>query len=133
MSAAAPVAAGHGLEVRLYSPGGPEWQAFAESLRQAPPPPPDQGEEEYLRHLVDHGRAVQVAADYLVHTEALDDLLGRLRERFAAQPELSFAEFRELSGLTRKLGIPMLEYLDQAGWTTRTGDVRVAGPRFDET
>ena len=111
----------------------PGLQAFAESLRDAPPPPPDQGEEEYLRHLVDHGRAVAVASDYLVHVAALEELLQRLRERFAAQPELSFAEFRDLSGLTRKLGIPMLEYLDQAGWTTRTGDVRVAGPRFEST
>jgi len=110
----------------------PGLEEFADLVRQAPPPPEGQGEEEYLRHLVDHGRAVQVASDYLVHTTARDGLLAGLREHFAAQPELAFAEFRELSGLTRKLGIPLLEHLDQTGWTTRTGDVRVAGPRFED-
>ena len=43
--------------------------------------------------------------------------------------ELAFATFRELSGLTRKLGIPMLEYLDQTGVTVRKGDVRRGRPR----
>ena len=56
-----------------------------------------------------------------------------MRAHFAREPELTFAQFRELSGLTRKLGIPMLEYLDQAGYTVRTGDVRRPGPRLEET
>jgi len=114
---------------------GLEWpgtDAFAERVRQAPPPPPDQGEEEYLRHLVDHGRAIAIASDYHVHRDAREALLAQLRARFAAEPELTFADFRELSGLTRKLGIPMLEHLDQAGFTLRRGDVRVAGPHLGE-
>ena len=118
--------------LRSFGLHWPGLEAFADSLASAVPPPPDQGEEEYLRYLTDHGRAVQIASDYLVHATALDDLLASLRARFDGQPELVFAEFRELSGLTRKLGIPMLEYLDHAGWTTRTGDVRVPGPKFDE-
>ena len=72
-----------------------------------------------------------VASDYLVHADALADLLARLRERFAAVPELTFGEFLELSGLTRKLGIPMLEYLDQSEYTVRRGDIRVAGSRLE--
>lgn len=115
---------------------GLEWpglDGFAEKVRQAPPPPRDQGEEEYLRHLTDHGRAVAVAPDYLVHREARAALLGRVREHFATAGELTFAGFRELSGLTRKLGIPMLEHLDQLGITRRRGDVRVAGPGLEET
>jgi len=52
----------------------------------------------------------------------------RLRAHFGAEPELTFARFRELSGLSRKLGIPMLEHLDQAGLTVRIGDNRRAGP-----
>ncbi len=115
---------------------GLQWpgiDAFGDTLSSAPPPPPDQGEEEYLRHLTDHGKAAQITSDYIVHAAALDGLLTQLRQHFASRGELSFAEFRELSGLSRKLGIPMLEYLDHTGWTTRTGDVRVAGPKFDET
>lgn len=110
----------------------PGLSAFGESVRHAPPPPAGQGEEEYLRHLVDQGRAVQIASDYLVHRDAIAELVAKLRRHFGGQRELTFAEFRELSGLSRKLGIPMLEHLDQTGRTSRTGDARVAGPSLQE-
>jgi selenocysteine-specific elongation factor len=83
---------------------------------------------EVARHLLDHGQATAINNDYLVATAAREDLVARLRERLAGGGEMSFGEFRELSGLTRKLGIPMLEHLDQAGVTERDGDVRRAGP-----
>ena len=83
---------------------------------------------EVARHLVDHGHAVAINNEYLVAADAWGDLQGKLRDHFARETELAFAVFRELSGLTRKLGIPMLEYLDQTGVTVRKGDIRVAGP-----
>ena len=82
---------------------------------------------EVVRHLVDRGEAVAIANEYIVSTTAFADLLDRLRAGFAVAPEMAFGEFRELSGLTRKLGIPMLEYLDDRNYTVRRGDVRVAG------
>ena len=85
---------------------------------------------EALRHLVDHRRAVQVGSDYYVHVQAQQALLTGLRHFFAEQDDLSFAQFRELSGLTRKLGIPLLEHLDNSGVTERAGDVRHRGPRL---
>ena len=87
-------------------------------------------EEEYLKYLSEHGRAVQIASDYFVHADAFTRLVGSVRDHFAAAEELSFADFRELSGLTRKLGIPTLEYLDQAGYTKRCGDLRQAGAQL---
>jgi selenocysteine-specific elongation factor len=83
---------------------------------------------EVARWLVDHGRAVPIAGDYLVAAGARAALVAKLRAHFAREPELTFSGFRELSGLTRKLGIPMLEYLDQSGVTERDGDLRRAGP-----
>jgi selenocysteine-specific elongation factor len=83
---------------------------------------------EVLRHLADHGLAVAVNNEYFVHVEAMAGLLATLRSHFAQEDELVFGRFRELSGLTRKLGIPMLEYLDESGLTVRDGDVRRAGP-----
>ena len=50
----------------------------------------------------------------------------------AGGDELAFGTFRELSGLTRKLGIPMLEHLDETGRTRRDGDVRRAGPNLED-
>ena len=84
--------------------------------------------QEVIRHLVDHGQAVAVNNDYHVAVSAREELLSRLRRYFAKEEELPFAQFRELSGLTRKLGIPLLEHLDQMGVTVRSGDVRRPGP-----
>ena len=125
------VLAGHGLQ-------WPGLTVFAEQPADTPAGGAANGSgggtgskpEDYLKYLVDRGRAVQIASDYYVHSEHLADLVAKLRTHFAGHPELSFAGFRDLSGLTRKLGIPMLEYLDQTGLTVRTGDVRVAGPRL---
>ncbi len=83
---------------------------------------------EVVRHLVDHDRLVSISNEFYVPSVAMDGLLDKLREHFVANSEMLFAEFRELSGLTRKLGIPMLEYLDQSGRTVRVGDSRQAGP-----
>jgi len=83
---------------------------------------------EVVHHLVDHGRLVSISNEYFVPPTALEGLLAKLRAQFAANDEMVFAEFRKLSGLTRKLGIPMLEFLDQSGRTVRIGDARRAGP-----
>jgi selenocysteine-specific elongation factor len=88
----------------------------------------DYREEEFLRHLVDRGHAVQIASDYYVHVDAWTDLMAVLRGFFLTEQALTFARFRELTGLSRKLGIPLLEYLDQMGVTVRVGDERRAGP-----
>jgi len=87
---------------------------------------------EVQRHLVDHGHAVPINNEYIVASAAWRELLKKLREVFAAEPEMAFATFREASGLTRKLGIPMLEFLDQTGMTVRKGDIRVAGPSLED-
>jgi len=88
--------------------------------------------DELLRHLHERGRAVQVSPDYHVHRESLDRILADLRRYFAQEATINFAKFRELTGLSRKLGIPMLEHLDAAGITRRDGDVRRPGPRLEE-
>ncbi|MCB1151911.1 SelB C-terminal domain-containing protein, partial [bacterium] len=88
--------------------------------------------DEWIRHLTDRGDAVAVAPDFVVSAAAFADLRARLAAWFDANATLEFGQFRELSGLTRKLGIPMLETLDRIGWTRREGDVRTAGPRLNE-
>ncbi len=107
---------------------GPVWPGLDELAGALPADAPKA--DEFLRHLLDRGRAVTVAEDYFVHRDALADLAALLRGHFAGEDALNFATFRELTGLSRKLGIPMLEYLDQTGITRRDGDVRRAGPRL---
>ena len=113
-------------ELKAYGLNWPGLDALAEAL----PALEQDGltAVEAVRHLADHGLAVAVNNEYYVHAEAMQELVGKLREHFATDSEMSFAAFREVSGMTRKLGIPMLEYLDEHGVTVRQGDVRHAGP-----
>jgi selenocysteine-specific elongation factor len=124
------------LELKAFGldwPGLDSWAAASSVFRAAATDPAlkDCKPAEVQKHLVDHGYAVPINNDYIVAAEAWRGLLGKLGDHFAAAPEMAFATFRELSGLTRKLGIPMLEYLDQTGVTVRRGDMRVAGPALE--
>jgi selenocysteine-specific elongation factor len=40
-------------------------------------------------------------------------------------PRLDVASFKDLTGVSRKYAIPLLEYLDRERVTKRVGDVRV--------
>jgi len=64
----------------------------------------------------------------LVHRESLDQLAARLREGWPPGAPLEVADFKRLTGLTRKHAIPLLEYLDSAGVTRRSGTARKLSP-----
>jgi selenocysteine-specific elongation factor len=134
MSAAITATIGELRAFGLNWPGMDNWAAASPAFKSAKGDPAlrEFKSPEVQRHLVDQGHAVPINNDYLVAAEAWNDLLGKLRAFFSAEAELAFSTFRELSGLTRKLGIPMLEYLDQTGVTVRKGDIRVAGPALED-
>jgi selenocysteine-specific elongation factor len=81
--------------------------------------------------LVDQGRLARIKEDMYFSSTALSGLKSQVLEYFATRPELGPQEFRELTGLTRKFAIPLLEYLDKEKVTIRVGDKRV--PRGGRT
>jgi len=69
---------------------------------------------------------VRVAADLVFHRTALErvrQLLAGFKKQRAAR--MSVPAFKELTGITRKYAIPLLEYLDRERVTRRDGDERV--------
>jgi selenocysteine-specific elongation factor len=62
-----------------------------------------------------------------VATATRDDVAARVRQYFAEKPEMTPADFKEITGLSRKGAIPWLEWLDKNKLTKRVGDVRRAG------
>ena len=68
---------------------------------------------------------MKVKNDIFYTPEALagieEVLVGYLREK----GEIAPAEFREITGLSRKFMIPVLEYFDSRRVTMRLGDKRV--------
>lgn len=78
--------------------------------------------------LLDAGRVVRVREDLFFHRQALERLATALRDYAARhEPErlIEVAAFKELSGVSRKYAIPLLEYFDRERITRRAGDRRV--------
>jgi selenocysteine-specific elongation factor len=78
--------------------------------------------------LLDAGALVRVREDLYFHRAALERLVAALRE-YAAQhaPDrlIDVAAFKDLSGVSRKYAIPLLEYFDRERVTRRAGDRRL--------
>jgi len=73
-------------------------------------------------YLVKKGPLVRLPGGWLIAREAVEDVVTRLRA--SGKQTLEVPEFKEMFGLTRRLAIPLLEYLDGAKVTRRVGDKR---------
>ncbi len=71
------------------------------------------------------GILIRVKDDMYYHTDALAALQGQLMDWFATNEDIGPNEFRELTGLSRKYVIPLLEYFDRERVTMRVADRRV--------
>jgi selenocysteine-specific elongation factor len=68
---------------------------------------------------------IKISEDLVFHSVALDDLRRRMAEEKEKSPRIDIARFKDLTGVTRKYAIPLLEYLDREHVTKRVGDERV--------
>jgi selenocysteine-specific elongation factor len=80
--------------------------------------------ERVSRVLVSEG-ALRRVGEALVLGEALDALKAEVRRRWAPGARLDVGAFKELTRLSRKYVIPLLEYLDREKVTRRSGADRV--------
>ncbi len=84
---------------------------------------------DHLALLVRDGSAMRVSADIFYDRSTLDDIRQKLMEYLQAKGEIMPAEFRDLTGLSRKFMIPLLELFDNEKLTIRVGDKRVLRKR----
>jgi len=68
---------------------------------------------------------VKLSDELVFHHTALEDLRRRLQAEKAKSERIDVARFKDLTGVSRKYAIPLLEYLDRERVTRRVGDVRV--------
>jgi selenocysteine-specific elongation factor len=108
--------------------------AFASAGLQVPPvkevlaklPIEAKRAERLLQILMREKTLVRVSLELIFHRQALAQLKERLTGFKKSKGErISVPAFKELSGITRKYAIPLLEYLDRERVTRRTGDDRV--------
>ena len=62
--------------------------------------------------------------------------MGNLKEklvaRLAAEGEIDTPAFKDMTGLSRKFSIPLLEYFDKIKVTIRVGDKRLLREKQDQ-
>jgi selenocysteine-specific elongation factor len=79
-------------------------------------------------YMVRQGTAARVGKERYYDRAALERLRDDIVEEVGRLGRASPAELRARTGLTRKYLIPVLEWLDGAGFTLRDGDARRLGP-----
>lgn len=72
-----------------------------------------------LSHLTEKKKIVKGKDGFILHSRWLEEIVERLRS--SGKKELTVADFKALTGLSRKYAIPLLELLDEMGVTRRKG------------
>jgi selenocysteine-specific elongation factor len=82
--------------------------------------------EKLLQILLRENVLVRVSPELIFHTEALQKIASLLKSYKTSKGErIGVPSFKDLTGVTRKYAIPLLEYLDRQRLTRRAGDERV--------
>ena len=116
-----------GKLAQLLAAGGiepPTIKDLADSTRSS-----EKEVRDHLALLVRDGLVVRVSSDIFYDHGALDSIRQKLLRHLQQKGDIIPAEFRELTGLSRKFMIPLLECFDNEKLTLRVGDKRVLRKR----
>jgi selenocysteine-specific elongation factor len=108
-------------EIRRAGLSVPSPAELAQDLKLTPPSVKDLIEVMVYREIL-----VKISDDIFIHRDHFRGLEEKIREHLARTGELSVPDFKDLTGLSRKYTIPVLEHFDRSGLTLRVGDKRVA-------
>lgn len=86
--------------------------------------------EQLLNLWVEDTLLVRIGEGLYFTANAMDEARKRCLELLNEQGSATMADLRDAWGVTRKYAVPLCEYLDSVGVTTRNGDLRTAGDRI---
>jgi selenocysteine-specific elongation factor len=107
-----------------------EAQELLERLRSAGMQPPAVEPTPALRLLLKRGDAVALGERLFASREAAENVLDEIKSVCRESGEISLAGLRDRLGTSRKYAQAWLEYSDEGGVTSRTGEVRVLTRRY---
>jgi selenocysteine-specific elongation factor len=79
---------------------------------------------EILMHMLEQGTLVKVKEDLYFHTSVIDNLKNRLVSYLKTNGKITTPQFKEMTGVSRKYMIPLIEYFDSTKVTIRVEDIR---------
>ncbi len=68
---------------------------------------------------------IKISEELVFHQSALLDLRHKIAALKTTAPKIDVARFKDMTGVSRKYAIPLLEYLDRERVTRRVGDERM--------
>jgi selenocysteine-specific elongation factor len=83
------------------------------------------GGRDVLETMVKDGTLIKVKEDLYFHTKAIEDLRGRLIDFIHRKGDITTSELKNITGVSRKYTIPLIEYFDKIQLTVRIGDKRI--------
>jgi selenocysteine-specific elongation factor len=75
-------------------------------------------------HMLEEGALVKVKDDLYFHRQVIEDLKTGLVSYLKAHGEITTPQFKEMTGVSRKYTIPLIEFFDATKVTIRIGDIR---------
>jgi selenocysteine-specific elongation factor len=82
--------------------------------------------DEFLHAVIREGRLEKVGRDLVYLPTQIDEIASKL---LSLGDGFTVAEFRDAMGVSRRQAVPLLEWLDAHGWTSRRGDTRSVRPQ----
>lgn len=74
--------------------------------------------------LIEQGQLIKVKEDMFFAKASVDELVEKITRYFDNAKEMHPSDFKDVTGLSRKFAIPILEWLDKEKITVRVGDNR---------
>jgi len=108
-----------------------------EALRKADLQPPssrelseewsedEEGVQAILEHLVHEGVLIRIKSGMYFHRDCIERFREKLVNHLKRHQEITTPQLKEITGVSRKYMIPLIEYFDQIRLTLRLGDKRV--------
>jgi selenocysteine-specific elongation factor len=85
---------------------------------------PDESTEQALRFLIREGSVAEISSEVILLRNELDKMTAGIRHFIAEHGPASASQIRQELKTSRRVVIPLLEYLDREGMTRRAGDLR---------
>ena len=86
---------------------------------------PGKTAKEVLDVMLEEGVVIKVKEDLYFHAKAIETLKNRMIDFLKANGEITTPLFKDMTGVSRKYAIPLIEYFDKTQLTVRVGDNRV--------
>ena len=108
--------------IAIYREGGLQPPYFRDVVKELGVSPAYA--KDVLMLLIEEGKIVKTKDDLYFYATAVDALKRKLVEFLKANGDIDTPRFKEMTGVSRKYVIPLIEYFDASNVTLRVGDSR---------